>query len=84
MTTKLKFIESACVTFNCTYNVVLGALSGRVSMHPELAKQIKALAEKSCSATNEEWKTFAAAFNEVNSVANKFMHSLTTGSEINL
>jgi hypothetical protein len=82
MTTKLKFVEAACVTFNCTHTVVLNAVAGKFTVHPETAKQIKALAEKSCNATTDEWKQFAAAFDDVDNVANKFLWSLITGAEL--
>lgn len=83
MTTKLKFVEAACVVFNCTHSVVLTALAGKTTQHPEVAKQIRAAADKACNATTEEWATFCAHFNDINNVANKIMWSITTGAELN-
>src|SRR5712672_1079266 len=54
VTTKLKFIEAAAITFNCTHSTVLAAVSGRFSVHAETSGQIKELANKSCNATTKE------------------------------
>lgn len=81
MTTKLKFVEAACVTFNCTFNVVLTAVSGHPSVHPELATQIKELADKNCNATTAEWQAFTKQVSD-QPMANKILWALTTGAEI--
>jgi len=81
MTTKLNFLTGACATFNCTHNVVLAAVSGRHSVHPALAKQIKEAATKGCNATPEEWQAFAKEIAD-SPIADKIIWALVSGAEI--
>jgi len=80
MTTKLKFIEAASAVFNCTPSVVLNAVSGRTTMHPELAKDIIKWADKSCNATKEEWVAFAKACDT--QIAQDILFGMATGAEV--
>jgi hypothetical protein len=79
MTTKLKFIESACHVFNCTPATVLAAVSCRPIVHPELAVDIRRWARNSCNATQDEWKAFDAACGEFGYA---ILDAITSGSEV--
>lgn len=83
MTTKLKFITSACSTYNCAPSVVLNAVAGRASVHPELCKQIKGAADKSCNATSEEWRKFVDLI-EDSPIAKKIIDAIVYGEEIKI
>ena len=80
MTTKLNFIVSACAVFNCTPSVVLSAVAGRPSVHPETVKEIKKWADNSCNATAKEWKSFAAACDV--KIAQDLLWSMVSGADI--
>jgi hypothetical protein len=83
MTTKLTFLTSACAVFNCTPSVVLQAVAKKTSVHPDIAIQIRAMAEKSCNATPADWELFAAEIQD-SEVASKLLWSLVTGAEYNV
>ncbi len=80
MTTKLKFIEAACAVFNTTPAVVLNAVSGGVTQHPETAKEIKRWADNSCNATKAEWKAFAKACET--QIAHEILWGMVSGADV--